>query len=113
MPGPTASWSPSTTTTKALRRGPTASTRSDRRPCSTQQISEEECHRSVDREKFYAIRPVLPELHGDHEALAALPGEYSSANEVMSYDDVVALLTRQNLLLADEAPAGEGVELLR
>jgi FlaA1/EpsC-like NDP-sugar epimerase len=76
-------------------------------------ISEEECHRSVDREKFYAIRPVLPELHGDHEALAALPGEYSSANEVMSYDDVVALLTRQNLLLADEAPAGEGVELLR
>jgi len=76
-------------------------------------ISEEECHRSVDREKFYAIRPVLPELHGDHEPLAALPGEYSSANEVMSYDDVVALLTRQNLLLADEAPAGEGVELLR
>jgi hypothetical protein len=31
----------------------------------------------------------------------------------MSYDDVVALLTRQNLLLAEDVPAGEGVELLR
>jgi len=56
---------------------------------------------------------VLPELHGDHEPIAALPGEYSSANEVMSYDDVVALLTRQHLLLAEEDPAGERVELLR
>ncbi len=47
------------------------------------------------------------------EPIAALPGEYSSANEVMSYDDVVALLTRQNLLLAEEDPAAERVELLR
>jgi UDP-glucose 4-epimerase len=76
-------------------------------------ISEEECHRSVERGQFYAIQPVLPELHGDHEPIAALPGEYSSANEVMSFEDVVALLTRQNLLLAAEAPAGDGVELLR
>jgi UDP-glucose 4-epimerase len=74
-------------------------------------ISEEECHRSVERGRFYAIRPVLPELHGDSEPVAALPGEYSSANEVMSSDDVVALLTRQNLLLPEEEPVGE--ELLR
>jgi hypothetical protein len=31
----------------------------------------------------------------------------------MSYDDVVGLLTRQNLLPTEEVPAGEGVELLR
>ena len=31
----------------------------------------------------------------------------------MSYDEVVSLLTRQHLLLADEEPVGEGVELLR
>jgi UDP-glucose 4-epimerase len=74
-------------------------------------ISEEEAHRSVERGRFYAIRPVLPELHGDAEALAVLPGEYSSANEVMSYDEVVGLLTRQHLLLPDEEPVGE--ELLR
>jgi len=76
-------------------------------------ISEEECHRSVDRGLFYAIRPVLPELHeGDDEPLAALPGEYSSGNEVMSYDDVVGLLTRQQLMFAGNS-ADEGVELLR
>jgi UDP-glucose 4-epimerase len=74
-------------------------------------ISEEECHRSVERGGFYAIRPVLPELHTDSEPVAPLPGEYSSANEVMSYDAVVALLTRQNLLLPEEEPVGE--ELLR
>jgi UDP-glucose 4-epimerase len=74
-------------------------------------ISEEEAHRSVDRGRFYAIRPVLPELHAEPEPLAKLPGEYSSANEVMSYDELVALLTRQNLLLPAEEPVGE--ELLR
>ena len=76
-------------------------------------ISEEECHRSVDRGRFYAIRPVLPELHEDDgEPLADLPGEYSSGNEVMSYDDVVGLLTRQQLMIAGST-ADEGVELLR
>jgi UDP-glucose 4-epimerase len=76
-------------------------------------ISEEECHRSVERGRFYAIRPVLPELHEGSEPIAALPGEFSSANEVMSYDDVVGLLTRQHLMLAEVEPAGDGVELLR
>jgi UDP-glucose 4-epimerase len=76
-------------------------------------ISEEECHRSVERGRFYAIRPVLPELHEGSEPIAALPGEFSSANEVMSYGDVVGLLTRQHLMLAEVEPAGDGVELLR
>jgi hypothetical protein len=31
----------------------------------------------------------------------------------MSYDDVVGLLTRQHLMLAEVEPAGDGVELLR
>src|SRR5215207_7613324 len=40
-------------------------------------ISEEEGHRSVERGNFYAIRPVLPELHTDEdEPAAALPGEF-------------------------------------
>ena len=71
------------------------------------------CHRSVDRGRFYAIRPVLPELHEDNEPIASLPGEYSSANEVMSYDQVVGLLTRQHLMLAELESVSEGVELLR
>ena len=76
-------------------------------------ISEEEAHRSVDRGRFYAIRPVLPELHGDPEPIAPLPGEYSSAGETMSYDEVVALLTRQQLMVRDDVTEPEGVELLR
>jgi len=67
----------------------------------------------VDRGRFYAIRPVLPELHEGAETVAALPGEYSSANEVMTYDEVVGLLTRQNLMPAEAESAAEGVELLR
>ena len=76
-------------------------------------ISEEEGHRSVDRGRFYAIRPVLPELHGEPEPAAALPGEYSSGDGVMTYEQVVELLTRQNLMIPDVAAEPEGVELLR
>ena len=63
-------------------------------------ISEEECHRSVERGQF--LRDPARAARAARRAtsrIAALPGEYSSANEVMSYDEVVALLTRQNLLL--------------
>jgi UDP-glucose 4-epimerase len=76
-------------------------------------ISEEECHRSVDRGRFYAIRPVLPELHEQSEPLAKLPGEYSSGNDVMDYHDVVKLLTRHDLMLGDSAVEPARVELLR
>jgi FlaA1/EpsC-like NDP-sugar epimerase len=76
-------------------------------------ISEEEGHRSVDRGRFYAIRPVLPELHEEPEAMAKLPGEYSSGDDVMSYDEVVDLLTRQNLMIRDQVNEPEGAELLR
>ena len=74
-------------------------------------ISEEECHRTVDRGSYYAILPILPELRSGNEQLAELPGEYSSGTEVMSYDDVVELLER-NRLMPDETPH-EAVELLR
>jgi UDP-glucose 4-epimerase len=78
-------------------------------------ISEEEGHRSVERGSFYAIRPVLPELHGEEEPSARLPGEYSSAAEVMGYGEVVSLLTRHHLLVRDALSGVEadGAELLR
>ena len=74
-------------------------------------ISEEERHRSVDRGKYYAIQPILPELRDADDRLADLPGEYSSATDVMSYEEMCDLLKDKRLRLED-ADASEG-ELLR
>jgi FlaA1/EpsC-like NDP-sugar epimerase len=40
-------------------------------------VSEEECYRTTERDGYYVICPMLPELQTDAPA-AALPGEYSS-----------------------------------
>lgn len=74
-------------------------------------ISEEECHRSVERGKYYAILPMLPELLESSEITPALPSEYSSAGNVMSPDDVIQLLHHHRLML-EENPQEDG-ELLR
>src|SRR5262249_28782564 len=74
-------------------------------------ISEEECHRAVDRGNYYAILPILPELRDSKEPLADLHGEYSSGTDVLAYDDVVALL-EQHQLMPQDAPNQE-VELVR
>jgi UDP-glucose 4-epimerase len=74
-------------------------------------ISEEERYRTVDRGKYYAIQSILPELRHADDHPANLPGEYSSTSELMSYDELCALLTEKRLRVED-ADAGEG-ELLR
>jgi len=43
-------------------------------------VSEEECYRTVERNGYYVIRPVLPELNREVGEVSALPGEYSSAS---------------------------------
>lgn len=62
-------------------------------------ISEEECHRSVDRGKYYAILPMLPELAEISEHKAALSTEYSSADNVMSYEDTKQMLYHHRLMV--------------
>lgn len=74
-------------------------------------ISEEERHRSVDRGRYYAIQSILPELRSVDEHPANLPGEYSSATDVMSYEALCELLREKKLLVEDAAP--EEGELLR
>jgi FlaA1/EpsC-like NDP-sugar epimerase len=74
-------------------------------------ISEEECHRSVDRGKYYAIMPMLPELLEGSQYTSALSTEFSSADNVMSPEDVVQLLHKHRLML-EENPQEDG-ELLR
>ena len=64
-------------------------------------ISEEECHRSVEREKFYAIRPILPELDREPGAKPAFETEYSSALNLLSPKETRELLQRHHLLVED------------
>jgi FlaA1/EpsC-like NDP-sugar epimerase len=61
-------------------------------------VSEEEATRTIARQNYYAIAPLLPELQNG-AALMPLPREYSSADHVMSSDEVSALLKRHNLVV--------------
>ncbi|MFZ5875392.1 MAG: polysaccharide biosynthesis protein [Nitrospirota bacterium] len=71
-------------------------------------ISEEECHRSVERGPFYAIRPILPELDLEPDPKPAFTTEYSSELNVLSLKDTKELLRKHRLLLEDvEAANGE------
>lgn len=75
-------------------------------------ISEEEARRTVRRGDYYAIAPMLPELLGG-AASGELLKEYSSSDEIMSFEDTRSLLEVHGLLLEQEpAPEADG-ELLR
>ncbi len=74
-------------------------------------ISEEERYRTVDRGKYYAIQSILPEIRSGDDPPANLADEFSSANELMNYDEVCALLEENRLRLEDIEPSE--VELLR
>lgn len=63
-------------------------------------VSEEECYRTADRGRHYAIMPVLPELRGN-ETPAALDGEYSSRDGNL---DIPAI---RELLAAAESEIAE------
>lgn len=71
-------------------------------------ISEEECHRSIERGPFYAIRPILPELDQEPDVKPAFKAEYSSALNLLSLKETKELLRKHHLLLEDvEAANGE------
>jgi len=75
-------------------------------------ISEEEAHRTLRRNGFYAIQSILPEVAGEPgEAPGAAPDflghEYSSACHLMSREETAALLAVRGLMVesAQTAPA--------
>jgi FlaA1/EpsC-like NDP-sugar epimerase len=75
-------------------------------------VSEEEAPRTVERgAKWYAIRPMLPEVGGDRAGSGCLTKEYSSADEVMTAAQTAKLLRDCRLMLEDVAH--EEGELLR
>ena len=74
-------------------------------------VSEEECHHTVRRGDYYAIRSMLPELAAGEGEPNALSKEFSSADNVLDLDGTRALLTANNLL-PGMVKLSEGGELL-
>lgn len=65
-------------------------------------ISEEECHRAVNRGKYYAIKPILPELQTKTKESNNLKEEYSSAGSILNKKELYNLLEREQLLLLEK-----------
>jgi FlaA1/EpsC-like NDP-sugar epimerase len=75
-------------------------------------VSEEERFRTTNRGVFYAIAPILPELRKQKDVKTPLEYEYSSADDLMTPDQIVDLFRRQKLMLEDVV-IENGQELLR
>jgi UDP-glucose 4-epimerase len=76
-------------------------------------VSEEEANHCVARGDYYAILSMLPELRDakNNEAMA-LSKEYSSADEVLDFDETVRLLREHRLMVEDVELTYKG-EILR
>lgn len=76
-------------------------------------VSDEEAPRAVERDQWFAIKPMLPELlEGTTAETAALTKEYSSGDTVLDYKGTVDLLKKHRLMLDDTITFDDG-ELLR
>jgi UDP-glucose 4-epimerase len=64
-------------------------------------VSEEEAYRTVERGDYYVIQPMLPELVSNKEASKPLGSEYSSADNVMTRNQVAELLMKHKLTVGD------------
>jgi FlaA1/EpsC-like NDP-sugar epimerase len=71
-------------------------------------ISEEEGHRTISRGKYYVISSILPEI-ADASGVTqkVLDREYSSADSLVSYDELTRLLEQHNLMVPQTAPVEE------
>jgi FlaA1/EpsC-like NDP-sugar epimerase len=74
-------------------------------------ISEEEAHRSVARDAYYVILPMLPELRNARSGLPSVSREYSSADKLMTLEETAGMLRKEGLML--EHMRNEMAEALR
>ena len=75
-------------------------------------VSDEEANHCVKRGDYYAILPMLPELASLAVEAAALGGEFSSADTVLTLQGTIDLLTRHKLMI-DDGTIEREPELLR
>jgi FlaA1/EpsC-like NDP-sugar epimerase len=59
-------------------------------------VSEEECFRTVERDGYYVILPVLPELRSEKDFTQVLESEYSSKDDNISVEELKVLLSDAN-----------------
>ncbi len=64
-------------------------------------VSDEEAYHSVQRDRWYAILPMLPELREGTVGAPALTREFSSGDTVMSPEETRRLLEDKGLLVED------------
>lgn len=74
-------------------------------------VSEEEAHRTVVRGPYYVILPMLPELSNTNDGDGSVRTEYSSKDDVMSFDETLRMLQDRHLTVEDVAE--ESQEILR
>jgi UDP-glucose 4-epimerase len=74
-------------------------------------VNDEESPRTVIREKWFAIQPMLPELQTEKVTKPALTGEFSSSGPLLDLEGTRRLLTEHRLLV-DQVDPNAG-ELLR
>lgn len=75
-------------------------------------VSDEEARRTVDRERWLCVRPMLPELGGSASIEACRDREYSSADDLMTLEETRELLAKTRVLLDASGPPDEA-EFLR
>lgn len=74
-------------------------------------VSEEECHHTVKKGDYYAIRSMLPELQQEDTDERALTSEFSSADNLLSLAETKGLLEKHSLLVG-QVKLSEGGEFL-
>jgi UDP-glucose 4-epimerase len=73
-------------------------------------VSEEEAHRTIERDNYYVIQPILPELCNMDKKIT-LGHEYSSNDNVMTLGELKETLEKFDLLVTDTSQSKE--EILR
>ena len=72
-------------------------------------VSEEECNHTVKSGGYYAIVSMVPELNKSNVKKNILKGEFSSANNILSFEDTKRLLEKHRLLVGQRSSKCEEI----
>jgi UDP-glucose 4-epimerase len=70
-------------------------------------VAEDEVYRTVGRDNYYVIRPLLPEIGELRISEPAIKEEYSSKSEIMNLEETHTVLKSNGLLIEDNPDFGK------